>query len=40
MALDGLDKSNPKIIQRLSDTDLHGAQSILYRCLSIGMYET
>ncbi|KAJ3559015.1 hypothetical protein NPX13_g9601 [Xylaria arbuscula] len=38
--LDGLDKSNPKISHRLPDTDLHGAQSILYRRLSAGLYET
>ncbi|TGJ80328.1 hypothetical protein E0Z10_g8444 [Xylaria hypoxylon] len=38
--LDGLDKSNPKISRRLPDTDLHGAQSILYRRLSAGLYET
>ncbi|KAF2972864.1 hypothetical protein GQX73_g817 [Xylaria multiplex] len=38
--LDGLDKSNPNISGRLPDTDLHGAQSILYRRLSAGLYET
>ncbi|KAI1752945.1 CoA-transferase family III [Xylaria castorea] len=38
--LDGLDKSNPKISERLPDTDLHDAQSILYRRLSAGLYET
>ncbi|KAI0402690.1 CoA-transferase family III [Xylaria palmicola] len=38
--LDGLDKTNPKISHRLPDTDLHGAQSILYRRLSAGLYET
>ncbi|KAI1823565.1 CoA-transferase family III [Xylaria intraflava] len=38
--LDGLDKSNPKISSRLPDTDLHNAQSILYRRLSAGLYET
>ncbi|KAI0460667.1 CoA-transferase family III [Xylaria acuta] len=38
--LDGLDKSNQKISHRLPDTDLHGAQSILYRRLSAGLYET
>ncbi|KAI0526253.1 CoA-transferase family III [Xylaria bambusicola] len=38
--LDGLDKSNSKISHRLPDTDLHGAQSILYRRLSAGLYET
>ncbi|KAI2642524.1 CoA-transferase family III [Xylaria nigripes] len=38
--LDGLDKSNPKIRLRLPDTDLHSAQSILYRRLSAGLYET
>ncbi|KAI1433593.1 CoA-transferase family III [Xylaria sp. CBS 124048] len=39
-SLDGLDKSNPKISCRLPDTDLHSAQSILYRRLSAGLYET
>lgn len=38
--LDGLDKSNPKINTRLPDTDLHDAQSILYRRLSAGLYAT
>ncbi|KAH8159572.1 hypothetical protein CIB48_g8679 [Xylaria polymorpha] len=38
--LDGLDKSSPKISHRLPDTDLHRAQSILYRRLSAGLYET
>ncbi|KAI3336883.1 CoA-transferase family III [Xylariaceae sp. AK1471] len=38
--LDGLGKSNPKISRRLPDTDLHCAQSILYRRLSAGLYET
>ncbi|KAI0099671.1 CoA-transferase family III [Nemania sp. FL0031] len=38
--LDGLDKSNPKIRHRLPDTDLHNAQSIIYRRLSAGLYET
>ncbi|KAI0486658.1 CoA-transferase family III [Xylaria cf. heliscus] len=38
--LDGLDKFNPKIGHRLPDTDLHSAQSILYRRLSAGLYET
>ncbi|KAI1426073.1 CoA-transferase family III [Xylaria sp. FL1777] len=38
--IDGLDKSNPKVSHRLPDTDLHGAQSILYRRLSAGLYET
>ncbi|KAI0202741.1 CoA-transferase family III [Astrocystis sublimbata] len=38
--LDGLDKFNQKISQRLPDTDLHDAQSILYRRLSAGLYET
>ncbi|KAI1743779.1 CoA-transferase family III [Xylaria scruposa] len=38
--LDGLDKSNSKIRDRLPDTDLHDAQSILYRRLSAGLYET
>ncbi|KAI1164058.1 CoA-transferase family III [Nemania serpens] len=37
--LDGLDKSDPKISHRLPDTDLHCAQSILYRRLSAGLYE-
>ncbi|KAI0971064.1 CoA-transferase family III [Xylaria arbuscula] len=38
--LDGLDKHNPKISHRLPATDLHDAQSILYRRLSAGCYET
>ncbi|KAI1127513.1 CoA-transferase family III [Nemania abortiva] len=38
--LDGLDKSHPKISRRLPDTDLYDAQSILYRRLSAGLYET
>ncbi|CAJ2509834.1 Uu.00g057340.m01.CDS01 [Anthostomella pinea] len=38
--LDGLDKCNPKIRFRLPDTDLNNAQSILYRRLSAGLYET
>ncbi|GAP91136.2 putative caib baif family enzyme [Rosellinia necatrix] len=38
--LDGLDKSNTKISNRLPKTDLHDAQSILYRRLSAGLYET
>ncbi|KAI1500442.1 CoA-transferase family III [Biscogniauxia marginata] len=38
--IDGLDKFNPKIRLRLPDTDLHHAQSILYRRLSAGLYET
>ncbi|KAI1319390.1 CoA-transferase family III [Xylariaceae sp. FL0255] len=38
--LDGLDKSNPKISRRLPDTDLHQAQSILYRRLSAGLYKS
>ncbi|KAI8626935.1 CoA-transferase family III [Xylariaceae sp. FL1651] len=38
--LDGLDKCNPRIKPRLPDTDLHNAQSILYRRLSAGLYET
>ncbi|KAI0480404.1 CoA-transferase family III [Xylariaceae sp. FL0804] len=38
--LDGLDKGNPKILRRLPDTDTNDAQSILYRRLSAGLYET
>ncbi|KAI5928579.1 CoA-transferase family III [Camillea tinctor] len=38
--IDGLDKCNPKTRMRLPDTDLHQAQSILYRRLSAGLYET
>ncbi|KAI1812149.1 CoA-transferase family III [Poronia punctata] len=38
--LDDLDKSHPDILQRLPDTDIHRAQSNLYRRLSAGLYET
>ncbi|KAI1492158.1 CoA-transferase family III [Biscogniauxia mediterranea] len=40
ITIDGLDKCNPKTRMRLPDTDLHRAQSILYRRLSAGLYET
>ncbi|KAH9900609.1 CoA-transferase family III [Xylariomycetidae sp. FL2044] len=39
-SIDGLDKCNPKTQHRLPDTDLHDAQSILFRRLSAGLYET
>ncbi|KAI1393432.1 CoA-transferase family III [Hypoxylon trugodes] len=38
--LDGLDKCNPKIKERIPDTDLNQAQSNLYRRLSAGLYKT
>ncbi|KAI2630995.1 CoA-transferase family III [Hypoxylon sp. NC1633] len=38
--IDGLDKCNPRIKERIPDTDLNQAQSNLYRRLSAGLYET
>ncbi|KAI1464693.1 CoA-transferase family III [Daldinia caldariorum] len=39
-SIDGLDKCNPKSKERIPDTDLNQAQSVLYRRLSAGLYET
>ncbi|KAI1268635.1 CoA-transferase family III [Xylariaceae sp. FL1019] len=38
--LDGIDKCNPKIGKRVPDTDIYSAQSILYRRLSAGLYQS
>ncbi|KAI0115045.1 CoA-transferase family III [Daldinia grandis] len=38
--IDGLDKCNPKVKERIPNTDLNQAQSNLYRRLSAGLYET
>ncbi|KAH7328544.1 CoA-transferase family III [Stachybotrys elegans] len=38
--LDDLTKSDPEIRNRIPDTDLNGAQSILYRRLSANLYRT
>ncbi|XXH04656.1 hypothetical protein Hte_011075 [Hypoxylon texense] len=38
--IDGLDKCSPEAKERIPDTDLNQAQSILYRRLSAGLYET
>ncbi|KAI0180481.1 CoA-transferase family III [Hypoxylon sp. FL1284] len=39
-SVDGLNKCNPQVKDRIPDTDLNQAQSILYRRLSAGLYET
>ncbi|KAI1766351.1 CoA-transferase family III [Hypoxylon sp. FL1150] len=38
--IDGLDKCDPRAKERIPDTDLNQAQSILYRRLSAGLYKT
>ncbi|KAL2181789.1 CoA-transferase family III domain-containing protein [Thermothelomyces heterothallicus CBS 202.75] len=38
--LDGMDKSDPRIKDRIPDTDLNKAQSVLYRRMSANLYGT
>ncbi len=38
--VDGMDKGNAAVQRRLPDSDLHKAQSVLYRRLSANLYET
>ncbi|KAG7128858.1 Acetyl-coenzyme A transferase nodX like protein [Verticillium longisporum] len=38
--LDGLDKADPRVKNKIPDTDLNQAQTVLYRRLSANLYET
>ncbi|SPQ22319.1 77fa5a5c-196a-474c-9865-0bd20da78203 [Thermothielavioides terrestris] len=38
--LDGMDKADPRIRERIPDTDLNQAQSVLYRRMSANLYRT
>ncbi|KAK4167583.1 CoA-transferase family III domain-containing protein [Cladorrhinum sp. PSN259] len=38
--VDGMDKQDPRVKERIPDTDLNRAQSVLYRRLSANLYST